>query len=88
MLTKHPEYLLQSKFRALETKLELLRENGCSEMMIKRVFQYHPEFYLKSISSFQAKIKYLKKSCGFDLSKNPYFPLCLLFDFRTVMYPR
>ena len=80
--------MVQSKFKALETKLHILRDHGCSDLMLRRVFQHYPQFYLKSISSFKAKVKYLSKNCLLELETTPYFTLCLMFDFRTVMYPR
>lgn len=52
--------------------------------MIKR----HPDIFLKSWASFEAKINYITKVLGRALQYEKAFPLLLAFDYSTVIKPR
>lgn len=52
--------------------------------MIRR----HPDIFLKSWASFEAKVSYIARNLGRTLAYEKAFPLLLAFDYSTVIKPR
>ena len=80
---------MQNKKELLKKKVDLIRKNSkVSDVYIRNFIRRHPEVFLKSLASFEAKITYIQKKLGRYLSFEPTFPLLLNFSYTDVIKPR
>ena len=55
---------------------------------MKTLIKRHPEILLKSWASYEAKINFLTKHMGRNLSNEKAFPLLLYYNYNGVIRPR
>lgn len=55
---------------------------------MKHLFKRHPDIWLKSISSTEEKINFLKYKMNRDLKQEEHFPVILKFNFNEKIRPR
>ena len=51
-------------------------------------FRRHPDLFLTSYASMEAKVNYIKRNLNRHVSKEQTFPLLLHFNYTTVIWPR
>ncbi len=59
-----------------------------SPTYLRTLIKRHPDLFLKSWASYEAKILYLQKGLGRNLANEKTFPLLLKFNFNGVIRPR
>ena len=55
---------------------------------MRQLFRRHPDLFLTSYASMEAKIWYLKRAMNIQLQKERSFPLLLHFNYSKVLWPR
>ena len=55
---------------------------------LKALIKRHPDLFLKSWASMEAKCNYVTKTLGRPLSNEKAFPLMLHFNYNQVLRPR
>jgi len=86
----YPEFALQNRQNMITRKIELIKENNpnLSDIYIRNLFRRHPDMFLKSFGSMEAKVKYLSRTLNRQLHKEKAFPLLLHYNFTTHIWPR
>jgi len=70
-------------------KVELIKDNSVkSKTYIRNLIRRHPDLFLKSWASCQAKVQYVNNTLNRSLVKEKAFPLMLHYDFSQVIWPR
>lgn len=85
-----PEFILQNRKDLIRRKIELIQKNSknLSPTYLKALIKRHPDLFLKSWASMEAKCNYVTKTLGRPLSNEKAFPLLLHFNYNQVMRPR
>lgn len=85
-----PEFVLQNKKDLLRRKIELIHKNskGLSDTYMKNLIKRHPDLFLKSWASMEAKVNYISKNLGRPLQHEKTFPMLLHFNYNAVIRPR
>jgi hypothetical protein len=89
IISEYPEFIFQNKKDLLKRKVDLVKKH-CkgSDVYMRNLIRRHPDLFLKSWASFEAKINYVSKNLGRVLHFEESFPLLLAFDYSTVIKPR
>lgn len=89
ILDHFPEFVFQNKKDLIRRKVELIvKHSKCSSTYIRTLLRRHPDLFLKSWASMEAKILYLTKHLGRNLANEKTFPLLLHFNYNGVIRPR
>ena len=79
ILDTYPELVMQNRRDLLRKKFDLITTNSPnrSETYIRNLFKRHPDLFLKSLASMEAKVSYIKRNLNRQLQKEKAFPLLL-----------
>jgi mTERF len=79
-----PQFVLQNRKDLLRKKIDLIRKHnkGLTDTYIKNLVKRHPDLFLKSWASMEAKVNYVTKNLGRPLHKEKSFPLMLQFNYN------
>lgn len=90
MIDNFPEFAYQNKKDLIRRKVELIRKHQktLSDTFIRQVIKRHPDLFLKSWASMEAKVNYITKNLGRSLQTEKAFPLLLHFNYNQVIRPR
>ncbi|CDW81088.1 UNKNOWN [Stylonychia lemnae] len=84
-----PEFIFQNKRNLLQKKVELIQKHSkCSVIYLRTLIKRHPDLFLKSWASFDAKVNYISKQLGRQLKNEKTFPMLLMFNYQDVLKPR
>jgi hypothetical protein len=56
-----------------------------SETYIRNLFKRHPDLFLLSLASMEAKVLYIKRTLNRQLQKEKSFPLLLHYNYNEVI---
>lgn len=59
-----------------------------SSTYMRNLFRRHPDLFLTSYASMQAKVNYIRRNLNRHVTKEKTFPLLLHFNYTTVIWPR
>jgi hypothetical protein len=84
IIDSYPEFILQNRKDLIRKKIELIRkaDKNISDVFIKALIKRHPDLFLKSWASMEAKVNYLMKTLGRQLQNEKTFPLILQFNYN------
>jgi hypothetical protein len=89
LIVQYPEYILQNRRHILIEKCSIVVKNSNStQYYLKNLFLRHPTLFLKSLSSFKAKTRFLIVEMGRNLKYETTFPLLLKFNYGQHIKPR
>ena len=90
IIDAYPEFVLQNRKDLLRKKVALIRKGNknLSDTFIRNLLKRHPDLFLKSWASMEAKVNYLSKNLGRQLQNEKAFPLLLHFNYNQVIRPR
>lgn len=90
ILDNFPEFALQNRQELIQKKIKLIKKSNpnLSPIFIRNLFRRHPDMFLKSYASMEAKVNYLKRNLNRQLQKEPAFPLLLHYNFTKHIWPR
>jgi len=89
IIVQYPDFIYQNKKDLLRRKVELIKKHTkVSDVYIRTMIRRHPDIFLKSWASFEAKITYISRTLGRALQYEKAFPLLLAFNYSTVIKPR
>ena len=90
ILDAFPEFVFQNKKDLLRKKIDLIKSNkkSLSDTFIRNLIRRHPDLFLKSWASMEAKVNYFTKTLGHSLQNDKAFPLLLSFNYNQVIRPR
>lgn len=90
IIDAYPEFVLQNRKDLLRKKVALIRKSNknLSDTFIRNLVKRHPDLFLKSWASMEAKVNYLSKNLGRQLQNEKAFPLLLHFNYNEVIRPR
>lgn len=71
---KHPEFLTMAPGEMLHAKINLLKNYGISQKVMKSMVLGVPEIFLNSFGSLSLKLRYLERRWRMDFDKDPDFP--------------
>ena len=79
ILDTYPELVMQNRRDLLRKKFDLITTNSPnrSETYIRNLFKRHPDLFLKSLASMEAKVSYIKRNLNRQLQKEKAVPLLL-----------
>lgn len=74
----------------IRKKFELIGQNkpSLTKTYMRQLFKRHPDLFLKSYASIEAKVWYLKKNLNIQVQKEKSFPMLLHFNYNQVLQPR
>jgi hypothetical protein len=69
IIDAYPEFVLQNRKDLLRKKVALIRKGNknLSDTFIRNLLKRHPDLFLKSWASMEAKVNYLSKNLGRQL---------------------
>jgi len=90
ILQVYPELVMQNRRDLIQKKFKLIMENSPNRTpnYLRNLFRRHPDMFLTSLASMEAKVNYIKRNLNRQLNKEKSFPLLLHFNYREVMWPR
>lgn len=90
IIDAYPEFVLQNRKDLIRKKIDLIRKanKNMSDVFVKALIKRHPDLFLKSWASMEAKVNYLSKTLGRQLQNEKAFPLLLQFNYNQVIRPR
>lgn len=89
IIDNYPEFIFQNRRDLLRRKIELIAKNTKSgDTYIRALIKRHPEMFLKSWASMEAKVNYIFKQLGKTLATEKTFPLLLYLSYNKVIKPR
>lgn len=92
ILDTYPEFALQNRHAStlLLRKLRMIRRHSPSrnDTYIRNLIRRHPDLFLKSFASMEAKIFYITRTLNRQLYNEKCFPLILHFNYSTHIWPR
>lgn len=90
ILDQYPEMVLQNRRDLLKKKFDLVMNNSParSPIYIRSLFKRHPDLFLTSFASMEAKVSYIKRNLNRQLPKEKAFPLLLHHNYSKVIWPR
>lgn len=90
ILDEYPEMVLQNRRDLLKKKFDLIILNSPSRSAsyLRNLYRRHPDLFLTSYASMEAKVSYIKRNLNRQLPKEKAFPLLLHFNYSTVIWPR
>ena len=59
-----------------------------SDTYLRNLIKRHPDMFLKSLASMEAKVSYVKRNLNKSLHKEKIFPLMLHLSYTGVIWPR
>ena len=90
-ITDHfPKLLLQNRQDLLEKKYNcmLKYDPNLTKPILRNLFKRHPDLWLTSHASMEAKCLYIKRTLNRNLAKEQSFPLLLHYNYTDVIWPR
>lgn len=83
LLDTFPELVMQNRRDLLRKKFDLITTNspGRSDTYITNLFKRHPDMFLMSLASMEAKVSYIKRNLNRQLPKEKAFPLLLHYNY-------
>ena len=90
ILDDYPELALQNRRDLIHKKFTLIKENrtGLTDTYLRNLFKRHPDMFLLSYASMEAKVNYIKRNLNRNLHHEKAFPLLLHYNYREVIWPR
>jgi hypothetical protein len=90
LLDTYPEFVLQNRRDLIRKKVDLILQYSPhrSEGYIRNLIKRHPDLFLKSYASMEAKISYIRRNLNKQCHKERIFPLMLHFNYTTHIWPR
>jgi hypothetical protein len=90
ILDTYPELVMQNRRDLLRKKFDLMMTNSPnrSETYVRNLFKRHPDMFLMSLASMEAKVSYIKRNLNRQLQKEKAFPLLLHYNYTQVIWPR
>lgn len=90
ILDLYPELILQNRRDLIQKKYRLIMSHSPnrSTTYMRNLFRRHPDLFLTSYASMEAKVNYIKRNLNRHVSKEQTFPLLLHFNYTTVIWPR
>jgi hypothetical protein len=90
LIDNFPEFAYQNKRDLIRRKIELIRKHQktLSDTSIRTIVKRHPDLFIKSWASMEAKVNYITKNLGRSLQQEKAFPLLLHFNYNQVIRPR
>jgi hypothetical protein len=90
ILDDFPEMALQNRRHLLRNKFDLIRKEQPQRKTpyIRNLFMRHPDLFMTSYASMEAKASYLKRNLNRPIHKEGAFPLLLLYSYTDVVWPR
>lgn len=90
ILDTYPELVMQNRRDLLRKKFDLIMANspGRSETYMRNLFKRHPDMFLMSLASMEAKVSYIKRNLNRQIPKEKAFPLLLHYNYSQVIWPR
>ena len=73
----------------IRRKLRLIeKESGRDMIYIRNFIKRHPDIFIKSMGSLEAKVAYITRSLNRQLKNERAFPLLLHYNYNQVIKPR
>jgi len=74
---------MQNRRDLIRKKFDLISASSPnrSETYLKNLFKRHPDLFLKSLASMEAKVSYIKRNLNRQLQKEKAFPLLLHYNY-------
>ena len=90
ILDHYPELILQNRRDLIQKKYKLIMEHSPSrsQVYMRNLFRRHPDLFLTSYASMQAKVNHIKRALYRHVTKEQTFPLLLHYNYTTVIWPR
>ena len=90
ILDDFPELALQNRRDLIHKKFTLIKANrqGLTDTYLRNLFKRHPDLFMRSYASMEAKINYIKRNLNRPLQQEKAFPLLLHYNYREVIWPR
>lgn len=90
ILDHYPQMILQNRRDLIQKKYKLIMDNSPnrSQTYMRNLFRRHPDLFLGSYASMEAKVNYIKRNLNRHVTKEQSFPLLLHFNYTSVMWPR
>ena len=81
---------LQNRGEHLVKKMNLIKKNAphLNKVYLRNLFKRHPDLFLKSLGSMQAKVNYFNRNLNRQLANEKAFPLLLHYNFTSHIWPR
>jgi hypothetical protein len=85
-----PEMVLQNRRNHLKNKFDLIMKEQPARQRVymRNLFTRHPDLFLTSYASIEAKASYIKRNLNRPIHKENAFPLLLLHNYSLVIWPR
>ena len=79
ILDDYPELALQNRRSLISKKFQLIQSNrpGLTTIYLRNLFRRHPDLFMLSYASMEAKVNYIKGNLNRQLQKEKAFPLLL-----------
>lgn len=86
----YPEFALQNRRDLIQKKVKLIRQYSPnrSDVYIKNLLKRHPDMFMRSYASFEAKVNYFRRNLNRQLANEKAFPLLLHYSYSDVIWPR
>ena len=90
IIDRVPEMALQNRKDLLRKKFDLMKKYNKSlgDVYLRNLFRRHPDLFLKSFASMQAKVTYITRNLNRQLHGEKAFPLLLHYNFSQHIWPR
>lgn len=90
MMIDQPELALQNRQDMIKKKFNLITYNrpDLTSIYLRNLFKRHPDLFLKSYASMEAKVNYFKRNLNRQLQAEKAFPLLLHYNFTQHIWPR
>ena len=89
ILDSFPSFALQNRKDMIRRKLRLIeKESGRDMIYIRNFIKRHPDIFIKSMGSLEAKVAYITRSLNRQLKNERAFPLLLHYNYNQVIKPR
>ena len=86
----YPEMALENRGEQLIKKMNLIKVHAphLTKIYLRNLLKRHPDLFLKSLGSMQAKVNYFNRNLNRQLANEKAFPLLLHYNFTSHIWPR
>ena len=91
IIDAYPDFAMQYRRELIIKKSKLIEEASPDKVdlrYMRQLLKRHPDMFLKSLQSMEAKIRFVKETLNRKPEKEPAFPLMLHFNYSQVIKPR
>lgn len=91
IIDAYPDFALQYRRELIIKKSKLLESHSPQKVdlrYMRQLLKRHPDLFLKSLQSMEAKIRFLKETLNRKPEKEHAFPLMLHYNYSQVIKPR